>query len=199
MSRALSLPTSLAALALLVACQPSDTGLPEFVLNGSELISLDEVPVGMPVDVDGDFSANDAQDVLAESCAGPSGLAAEIASEINAVREAQGKTTLGISAKLDRVAKSHGCDVARTGRATVVGSNGSSVVDRARAAGYPTCGVIQLVGAGGSAASVVSAWMRSAPHREQLLGQLSDEIGAGVATSASGRVWWSVVIGDNCR
>ena len=71
--------------------------------------------------------------------------------------------------------------------------------DRARSVGYPTCGVVQLVGAGGTPEGTVNAWLVPGPQREQVLGQLSYQIGSGVARGADGRLWHSTVLGNNCR
>ncbi|MDP5308245.1 CAP domain-containing protein [Paracoccus spongiarum] len=139
-----------------------------------------------------------AEQALAASCAGNAAAQQQMADAVNAARAAEGKTVLASSDQLVQIAQSHACDMAATGRATVAGSNGSNVVDRARAAGYPTCGVAQLISVGGQPGGVVASWLRSEPQRVELLGQLSDEVGAGVAQGPDGRMWWSVVLGNDC-
>ena len=74
--------------------------------------------------------------------------------------------------------------MAQRSRVDVEGSNGSSVVDRARAVGYPVCGVGQLAGRGGSPAEAVAGWLALGPQRTELLGQTSRELGSGQATGA---------------
>lgn len=177
-----------ACAALLAACQPGGgANPPSFSLEGSDLVPTE---TGIPADP--------AQEALALSCSNDGINAGAMVDAVNAVRGAEGKVILTAERRLDGVAQSHACDVTRIGRPTVAGSNGSSIVDRARAVNYPTCGVIQLVAVGGSASEVVSRWMGSPAHREQLLGDLSDDVGAGVTLGPDGRRWWGLVIGDNC-
>lgn len=172
-----------ACIGLLAACEPNPrTGA----------IQLDgEVETGIP--------AAPAGESLAASCVRDDAEADTLIEAVRAVRAAEGKVVLDESDKLNSVAQTHSCDMQRMDRVTVVGSNGSSVVDRARSVNYPTCGVIQMAWLGGTATEAVAAGMRSDAHREQLLGQLSDDIGAGVTVGPDGRRWWSLVIGDNCR
>lgn len=139
-----------------------------------------------------------AEEALALQCSGDALAAQQLREGIAAARATEGKTALTESELLNRIAASHACDMARMGRADVAGSNGSNVVDRARAVGYPTCGVVQLVGSGSSAPATVAGWMVPGPNREQVLGQLSYEIGTGSARSADGRMWHSAVLGNDC-
>lgn len=140
-----------------------------------------------------------AEEALAAQCTGDATLAAQVDAAVNAAREAQGKTPLKTAPALSLIAQSHACDMARTGRLDVEGSNGSSVVDRARAANYPVCGAVQLVGRGGGPGDAVARWMGAEAQRTELLGQSSHELGSGTAIGADGQTYYSVVLGDNCR
>lgn len=140
-----------------------------------------------------------AEQALAAVCSGDAALAGQMTEVMNATRSAEGKTVLAPDARLDRIAVSHACDMAGRGRLDVAGSNGSNVVDRARAVDYPTCGVVQLVGRGGNPPGVVSTWLGQQAQREQVLGQLSYQIGSGAVRGPDGLVWYSVVLGNNCR
>lgn len=133
------------------------------------------------------------------ACTGDAALADEMAQIINEVRGVGNKEILDRNGRLDTAAQDHACDMAMTGQASVAGSDGSNIVDRARAVNFPTCGVTQLVAMGGTPQGVVRNWLISAPHREQVLGQSNDDIGVGVTRGADGRLWWSVVLGDDCR
>ncbi|MDO5631510.1 MAG: CAP domain-containing protein [Paracoccus sp. (in: a-proteobacteria)] len=146
----------------------------------------------MPMDV------SDATTTAAQCLADPV-QSQEMETALNAARQVEGKTILRTHAKLAGIAQSHACDMARMGQATVAGSDGSNIVERARAVSYPTCGVVQLVTTGGTPTEVVNRWLASQPHREQVLGQLSTDIGAGVTIGPDGRRWWSVVMGYDCR
>lgn len=167
----------LCALAI-AACQPGET-----------LRSRLKPVIGQPV------SAGPADAAL---CSGDPALSRQMIDAINAARTGQGKTLLGVDEKLTQIARSHACDIAATDMATVAGSNGSNIVDRARAVDYPTCGVAQLIAVGGTPQGVMGRWMISAPHRVELLEQATDDIGVGLTRGADGRLWWSVVLGDNC-
>lgn len=140
-----------------------------------------------------------AEQALAATCRGDAGLAAELETAANAARRVEGKTLLDRAEPLSRIAQSHACDMADQGRAAVEGSNGSSVLDRARAAGYPACGVVQLAWRGGGPADAVAGWRGREAQRAELLGQTSRQIGAGAATGRDGLTYHSLVLGDDCR
>ena len=132
-------------------------------------------------------------------CEGDASLERAMVDAVNLQRGSQGKSILEVDDKLTRIAQDHACDVAVRGQPTVTGSDGSNIVDRARAVKFPTCGVAQLVSVGGDADGVVQRWALSIPHRQELLGQVSDKIGAGAVRGPDGRIWWSLVLGDDCR
>ncbi|MCZ0963290.1 CAP domain-containing protein [Paracoccus benzoatiresistens] len=140
-----------------------------------------------------------AEESLATQCAGDPAIAAQLDGAVNAAREVEGKTLLDSAPDLTQIAQSHACDMALLGRVDVEGSNGSSVVDRARAVGYPTCGVVQLVWRGGSPADAVANWLAREAQRTEMLGQSSRQVGSGHAVGADGMAYYSVVLGDNCR
>lgn len=140
-----------------------------------------------------------AEEALAAACGGDAAIAAELDGAVNAARQAQGKTLLEGAPLLARIAQSHACDMAQTGRLDVEGSNGSSIVDRARAVGYPVCGVVQLVRQGGRPADAVAGWLSQDAQRTELLGQTSRQLGSGYAVGANGVPYYSVVLGDDCR
>ena len=170
--RALAAAVSLSALA---ACQ-QDAGL------------------GMPWS----RAAAPAEQARIGQCAGNAALSAQLDAAVNAARQVEGKILLDPAPLLSQAAQSHACDMARTGRVDVEGSNGSNIVDRARAVGYPACGVVQLVHRGGSPSDAVAAWLLQDAQRTELLGQPSRQVGSGYAVGADGRAYHSVVLGDNC-
>lgn len=162
----------------LTACQPTDGFLPRFT----------DEPVSAP-------SGSDLSGMM---CAGDPALSERMAEAINVAREGEGKTLLETDGTLSSIAQSHACDIAAIGHASVAGSDGSNVVDRARTAGYSSCGVTQLVSVDDSPEGIVGGWMNSVPHRTELLSQLNEEIGVGVTRGSDGRMWWSVVMGASC-
>jgi uncharacterized protein YkwD len=117
---------------------------------------------------------------------------------INAERVALGRSPLKFRENLTFAAQAHACDMATMGKATVSGSNGSSVVHRVRAVEYSACSSAQIVGRSGDAYSQISNWMAQEPDQEVLVHQKFDDGGVGVV-NMGGRLWWSVVMADNCR
>lgn len=164
-----------ASLAVLAACQPG--------------IGL-EMPWGR--------APAPAEQSLAAQCAVNPAIVARLDGAVNAARQAEGKRVLDSAPLLAQAAQSHACDMARTGRVDVEGSNGSSVVDRARALGYPACGVVQLVARSDSPAMAVMAWMGGEAQRTELLGQTSRQVGSGFAPGPDGQGYYSVVLGNDC-
>lgn len=139
-----------------------------------------------------------AEQSLVAQCPADPAIGARLDAAVNTARQVEGKTVLDSAPLLAQVAQSHACDMAQTGRVDVEGSNGSNVVDRARAVGYPACGVVQLVTRGGTPDEAVRGWLRLEAQRTELLGQTSRQVGSGYAQGADGRAYYSVVLGDNC-
>lgn len=175
-------------IAVLSACQSGLIG--DRTSFGTPGLGPTQVETGIP--------SAPAEQALAASCQIDETESDALLRAVADVRAQEGKVVLESDRRLNQAARSHACDMVRMDRVTVVGSNGSSVVDRVRATGYPTCGVIQMAWVGGTAAEAIAVGMRSPAHREQLLGQLSDEMGAGATIGPDGRRWWSLVIGDDC-
>lgn len=133
------------------------------------------------------------------SCGGDPAMQQAMVDATNQLRATQEKTVLEVDDRLVRIAQSHACDIAARQQPSVAGADGSNIVDRARSVDFPTCGVAQLVAVGSGAQEVTQRWMQSDPHRVELLGQDPDKIGAGAARGPDGRIWWSLVLGDDCR
>ncbi|SDE11956.1 Cysteine-rich secretory protein family protein [Paracoccus isoporae] len=122
---------------------------------------------------------------------------AQMQEQINAERVRLGRSPLSFQDNLAFAAQAHACDMATMGRATVAGSNGSSVVHRVRAVEYAACSSAQLIGRSGDAYSQAAAWMGHVPDEEILVHQKFDDAGVGVVRSG-GQQWWSVVMADSC-
>ncbi|SNT72804.1 CAP domain-containing protein [Paracoccus seriniphilus] len=173
---------SILGVALLTACDMGGS-----VTDETEIL-MEDAPTAKPT-----------SQSLASSCSGDPAMQQQMMDAVNAARASAGKSVLDVDPKLVEIAQAHACDMAATGRATVAGSDGSNIVDRARAVGYDTCGVAQLVAVGRSPEGILAGWQRSLPHREELFSQMSTEQGAGVVRGADGRLWWSVVLAEDCR
>ena len=130
--------------------------------------------------------------------AADSGAVEQMKERINAERTAMGRSPLTFVENLTFAAQAHACDMATMGRATVAGSNGSSVVHRVRAVEYSACSSAQIIGRSGDAYSQMANWMAHEPDEEVLVHQKFDDAGIGVV-NMGGRLWWSVVMADNCR
>ncbi|WBU59347.1 CAP domain-containing protein [Paracoccus albus] len=126
------------------------------------------------------------------------GAVEQMKERINAERTALGRSPLTFRDNLTFAAQAHACDMATMGRASVAGSNGSSVVHRVRAVEYSACSSAQLIGRSGDAYSQMANWMAHEPDEEVLVHQKFDDAGIGVV-NMGGRLWWSVVMADNCR
>ncbi|MEL6585925.1 MAG: CAP domain-containing protein [Pseudomonadota bacterium] len=79
------------------------------------------------------------------------------------------------------------------------GPNGSTVLERVRASGYSGCSMAENVAAGQTTAQeVMSSWMASAGHRQNILnGKLVHGAVAAVRDD-SGRLWWAMVLAGPC-
>ena len=120
--------------------------------------------------------------------------AADLAARVNRERVTRGLAPLAVNAKLTASAQAHAEDVARTGRTRSaqeghIGSDGSTVFDRAARAGYGTYSWGRRLGENWawyhSPAEAMALWMESTPHRSNILHPLYREIGIGVAAASN--------------
>lgn len=115
---------------------------------------------------------------------------------INAERTRLGRTPVVLNARLTTAAQSHACDMVQTARLTVVGSNGNSVLHRARSVGYSACSSASTVGRG-DPATLVAQWAANPATRDGIVDQKFDHVGIGVQPGPGG-LWWAVSSGDAC-
>ena len=111
---------------------------------------------------------------------------------INAERQAHGARPLVLDPRLARAAALHARDLARTGRLSHTGSDGSTMGERAERAGYRWSQIAENLAdtRADTPSSVVEQWMRSAPHRKNLLGRAYRDLGV-----AHERRIWVIVLG----
>ena len=103
---------------------------------------------------------------------------------INAVRASHDVPQLASTLELDCAARRHARDLAKSGRCDPLGSDGSTLQDRAAACG--TQAWAQIIGCGyASSEAVVQDWARDPGSREILLD--GDAIAMG--TARVGKVW----------
>jgi uncharacterized protein YkwD len=99
---------------------------------------------------------------------------------------------LKINEQLDLAADQHTLDQASMNKMSHTGSNGSNMGDRIKNAGYVFSSAAENVAYGfGDAAAVMSGWMNSAGHRQNILNPNYREIGIGYAQGADGRPYWT--------
>jgi len=109
--------------------------------------------------------------------------------ELNVQRADSGLGALRPSARLSRAAQRHGADMVARGYFAHVSPAGTTIVERARAAGYlrgtrdwdlgENIGWIE--GAAATGQGIVAAWMNSPEHRAIILSARFQEVGIGVA------------------
>lgn len=125
----------------------------------------------------------------------PPALIAEVVRLANVERAAAGRPELASHPAVTQAALAHSADQAATGRMSHTGSDGSDAGTRLTRAGFEwrTWGENVAVGQR-TAADVMAAWMASPGHRANILSTSFTTVGVGVATDASGRPYWTMVL-----
>lgn len=119
---------------------------------------------------------------------------AEMVALINVERSNRGLPRLRLDDRISAAARAHAADMVSMGRLQHTGSDGSDGGDRLTRAGFVWTGWAENIGAGFFEPSVLfTAWMNSANHRSNLLGDFTD-VGAGVVTGADGVPYWSLSV-----
>lgn len=116
----------------------------------------------------------------------------------NLERQRAGLRPLTLSTSLGQAAQSHSDDMARNRFFSHTGFNGSTVVSRARAAGYAYSYVGENISAGAtSPEDALRRWMNSPGHRANILRPEYTEIGFGYTHAPNGqyRSYWVQVFG----
>lgn len=101
---------------------------------------------------------------------GASQPARDVVQMVNDLRARNGLHALEISPELEKAADRHASDMAKSGKLSHTGANGSTPAKRAKRAGYRFCTVAENVASGQrSSAEVMQAWASSAGHRKNML------------------------------
>ncbi len=115
---------------------------------------------------------------------------------INGLRAASGRAPLTVSGALTRAAADHAGDMARSGRFSHTGRDGSTVGDRVRRHGYGFCFVAENIARGQvTPGAVLDDWMASPGHRRNLLDPRAAEV---ALVRGPGPVWVMVLGRDGC-
>jgi len=135
-----------------------------------------------------------AASVQAQSgCVAPANVSAmvnQIGSGLNATRSSNGLAALNYNPQLSQAAMSHGCDMQSNNYFGHQGSNGSDMRARARFAGYRACLIAENLAWGyPDANQILSGWMSSQKHRENMLVNRAADFGVGVVQGSQGPIW----------
>ena len=111
---------------------------------------------------------------------------------VNTQRRQFGAGILHLDADCMAAAKAHTVDQASHLFMGHIGSKGSTVGDRVTASGFKWDAVAENVAVGqNSVEEVVTAWMNSPGHRENLLNTAYDRFGYAQATGSDGKIYWT--------
>lgn len=122
--------------------------------------------------------------------------AQQVRQMLNGFRAEQGLGPLAPSTRLERAAEAHALDMARKGFFDHRGSDGSTVMDRVRQAGYGACAIAENIAQGQTSVSeVLGAWLQSDGHRANMLHPQVVDYGL---VRASGDIWVLVLGRDGC-
>lgn len=115
---------------------------------------------------------------------------------LNALRASHGLNALGYSAALEAAAAHHARDMLQSRSFSHTGSDGSSVGQRVRRAGYRWCFVAENLAQGQrDLAQVLEAWAASPGHRANML---SREVTEFALVQADGYIWVMVLARPGC-
>ena len=124
-----------------------------------------------------------------------SAIEQEILDQVNAERKKEDLPPLKLNPLLTEAARAHSANMAKQGKMDHV-LDGKNPLDRVRAAGYRPRGVGENIGEGApSAAKMMAWWMKSKPHRGNILNKKFKEIGVGVVRDERGRPYYTQVFG----
>ncbi|KAF4131464.1 Cysteine-rich secretory protein family [Phytophthora infestans] len=107
---------------------------------------------------------------------------------VNRERAARGLPKFCMNRKLQNAAQVHASDMAKRSFLSHTGSDGSSMSSRVRGAGYRWASIAENVAAGqATVSSVLASWMRSKPHRTNILSTKHKMFGCGYAATSSSK------------
>jgi hypothetical protein len=114
---------------------------------------------------------------------------------INELRQAKGLGPVTISPELTKAAQMQAMDLARSGKLSHFGSDGSTPLDRVRRAGYRPRMTAENIATGQSSVeAAVRSWQTSESHNRNLLLPDATHMGIAVVEEPKGN-YWALVIG----
>ena len=117
-------------------------------------------------------------------------LVDELVATINKARHAQRLPPVRTEPALCRAAQAHAEDLARRDILDHTGRDGRELGKRLTAAGFRWRAAAENLARGSEiSGEIVELWLKSPPHRRNLLRADLDQAGVGVAFGATGAVW----------
>ncbi|MBR5229676.1 MAG: hypothetical protein IKW01_02375 [Firmicutes bacterium] len=120
-----------------------------------------------------------------------SGMTAEVIRMTNENRQRAGLSSLSANSSLNRLAQLKAEDMAKNGYFSHTSPSYGSAFDMLKASGiaYRTAGE-NIAKGQKSAQSVMTGWMNSAGHRENIMSSSYTEIGVGYTQDSKGNTYW---------
>lgn len=116
---------------------------------------------------------------------------------VNSLRTAAGVPPVQLNAELTAAAATHSRDMALQNRPWHFGSDGSSPIDRARAAGYRGTVLGENISETyESELETIAAWMTQPDTRDVITDPAGRDLGVAYYQENSGKIWWTLVVGD---
>ncbi len=135
----------------------------------------------------------------AMACTVPSSMSdahGELLDSTNAERARNGLNRLRENERLRAAAQAHACDMAAQDRLSHTSSDGKNISRRLKDGGYQFGAAAENIAKNKrSAPGTVDFWMNSSGHRQNLLMANVREFGGAVAVSATGNLYWTMIVG----
>jgi uncharacterized protein YkwD len=126
-------------------------------------------------------------------------LSADLVASHNQLRSESKLPSLKVSKKLQAAALEHARDMAEHKKMSHTGSDGSTPSSRVLSRGYRMRRTGENIAFGQKRVEdVMKRWMKSPPHKRNILGSFS-EIGAACAAASDGTLYWCVSFGLPAR
>tara|TARA_B100001175_G_scaffold310629_1_gene313895 strand:- start:51 stop:593 length:543 start_codon:yes stop_codon:yes gene_type:complete len=117
---------------------------------------------------------------------------------VNALRNSSGAQGVNLNSRLNAAAATHSRDMSIQNRPWHFGSDGSSPLDRVQRVGY--LGILSgeiISETYETELETLSAWMKDENTRRVLLDPKPTEMGFSWYQEISGKIWWTLVLGEN--
>jgi uncharacterized protein YkwD len=129
-----------------------------------------------------------------------SGLERATVDAVNRERVRRGLVALSVSSTLTRIARAHSAYQAKTGKSGHVGEGGSTPADRADTGNIVWSALAENVamthGYSDPAATAVDGWMKSAPHRKNILNPVFEQTGVGIVAAEDATIYFTQIFLD---